>query len=162
MENQQLLATSMDPSISSQQRLTANQALQNQMLKTVMAITPLPPEATTASETGYVYHATNLENAHDILSSGHLEAHEPSFGTDQDAWPDGGTEKRSYWSKNAGAVHSFAPAEGRSVILRAPQKAAKFMRESTGDMFTRQRVPAQHLEILTKDGWRPISELSKP
>jgi hypothetical protein len=111
---------------------------------------------------GYVYHATNLERAHDIAQSGKLDVHKPSYGTDQEVWPDGTTEKRSYFSKNAASVWHFAPEEGKPVILRTVHDPAIHKTESTGDIYATKKVPAERLEILGNDKqWHPISELDE-
>jgi len=112
---------------------------------------------------GYVYHATNLERAHDIANSGKLDVHKPSYGTDQDVWPDGTTEKRSYFSKNAAGVWHFAPEEGKPVILRTAHDPAIHKTESTGDIYSTKKVPAEKLEVFGNDKqWHPISEFATP
>ncbi len=109
-------------------------------------------------EDGYLYHATNLENAIDI-SSGSLRTFGPSHGTDQDSWPDGSQERRSYWTAGGGKVaSSFAPEGGRPVLLRVPTSKVQAKRESTGDVYLRKSVPAAHLEILHSSGkWLPLA-----
>jgi hypothetical protein len=109
------------------------------------------------SEPGYVYHASNQENARDIIAAKKLNVFRPNYGTDQRTWPDGGPERRSYWSEKAGVVWQFAPEQGKPVILRTKRTEA-FQRESTGDVFTRKAVPADAVEILTADGWKPLVE----
>jgi len=118
------------------------------------------PNAELKSEPGYLYHGTTLENAREIHYSRFLEAHEPGFGTEQDAWPDGSDEQRSYWTSDAAATRHFTP-EGQPVVLRVnASKVGTFRREKgTGDYFTRQAVPADQIQIFTKRGWRPLSEL---
>lgn len=119
------------------------------------------PSADTASEPGFLYHATNAERAREIQASGELKTFPPDFGTDQAAWPDGGVEPRSYWNPNAGTVHSFAPEEGASVVLRT-RKTAAFKREGTGDFFARGPIAADQLEVLTADGWKPLTGAVPP
>ncbi len=115
------------------------------------------PDSETKSEDGYVYHATNVENAANI-AQGKLETHKPWEFTDQGAWPDGATEKRTYWSEKADNVWQFAPEDGAPVILRA-KKTDAFTSESTGDIFTRKPVDAKDIEILGEDGqWHPLPE----
>src|SRR5262249_16615913 len=116
----------------------------------------LRPDARMESEPGYVYHATNEDNAYGIGESGTLDTHEPWHGTDQNAWPDGSVEPRSYWTENAGTAWHFAPEEGRSVLLRTRHENVPG-RESTGDSFSTDPVPADRLEIWTDRGWEPFT-----
>ena len=113
------------------------------------------PDEKLTAEPGYVYHATNEERAEDIRASRYLKLYPPHYGTDQQAWPDGASDKRSYWSLNAGSVWQFAPEEGKPVVLRTKQTSA-FKKESTGDIYTRHSVPAKQVEILTDKGWEPL------
>lgn len=114
---------------------------------------PIPPSSSTASERGWLYHATNIDSAYQIAESGSLLTHKPWHGTDQETWPDGSTQKRSYWSPRADVVWSFAPKDGQSVILRTAA-TKDFRREPfTGDVYTTKKVPASRIEILTDEGW---------
>lgn len=101
------------------------------------------------------YHATNIENAWDIAGS-KLDTHRPDYGTDQDAWPDGSRERRSYFGtpKN---VWQFAPEHGKPVVLRVGRDAADFKRESTGDIYTTKPVASKQIQILTDKGWLPLN-----
>ena len=115
------------------------------------------PSAKTPTEPGYVYHATNTERAEEIAKKG-LKLHKPNYGTDQSAWPDRSTEKRAYFSENAGAVWQFAPEEGKAAILRAKKEAHDFKTEGgTRDIYTTKPVPPKKLEILTQEGWKPLA-----
>jgi len=116
---------------------------------------PVSPDASTPSNPGYVYHATNDERVHDIAREG-LKPHRPWEFTEQDAWPDGGTEPRVYFTPRAGSAWQFAPEEGRSVLLRVPAMVAQ-RGDGTGDRFARKKVPASNIEILTTDGWVPLA-----
>lgn len=116
------------------------------------------PDRNTPSEEGYLYHATNEDGLQGIHESGHVAVHRPWHGTDQEVWPDGSTEKRSYWSANAAGVWPFAPEEGSSVIIRHP-KVAGFKKESgTGDWVTNKKVPSKQVEVLTEEGWVPLAK----
>jgi hypothetical protein len=115
---------------------------------------PVAPTASTPSEPNYVYHATNVERAADIAREG-LKPHRPWKFTDQRTWPDGGTETRVYFTPNAGVAWGFAPEEGRPVLLRVPKFVAQ-SGDGTGDRFSRKRVPAAYIEILTTEGWVPL------
>ena len=114
------------------------------------------------SEEGYLYHATNHDRARDIAESG-LDTHKPSYGTDQEAWPDGSTDKRSYFTKQADHAWQFSPEEGKPALLRMKQDPAIHSRESTGDFYSKKKIPANKIEVLGDDKqWHPISELSEP
>jgi hypothetical protein len=115
------------------------------------------PDSNVESETGYLYHATNSDNAQDIAQSA-LKVFPPHHGTDQSCWPDGKREKRAYLSASANKVWMFAPEDGKAVILRVPRTAGAFKQEvGTGDMYTNQPIPAKHLDILHDDGWVPLT-----
>ncbi len=111
-------------------------------------------------EPGYYYHATSDTNLHDIRDSGHLQTYGPSHGTDQNVWPDGGGERRSYFAESPKIASSFTPENGKPVILRVPREAANFRRESgTHDIYSRGTIGAGKLEFYGKDGsWHPVVE----
>lgn len=120
------------------------------------------PTSSTPSEPGYLYHATVVHRAHDIAQSGGVRTHRPNFGTEQDVWPDGSTEKRSYWTARAGVAHSFVPEDGEPALLRARDVDVGAKRErGTGDMVATKRVPAAKVEILTDEGWQPLTTWSR-
>ena len=110
----------------------------------------------------YYYHGTSHWNAQDIQDEGHLHPHAPDYGTDQAAWPDNGTEDRSYWSHDPSIVRSFYPEEGHPTLLRAPRKVAPFKPErGTSDTYSSHPVPIEHLEAYSGGGnWTPLSEWS--
>ena len=115
------------------------------------------PDASTPSEEGYVYHATNRDRAVDIAREG-LKPHRPWEFTDQRVWPDGGAGPRVYFTPRAHVAWSFAPEEGEPVLLRTRFPTER--ESGTGDRFARARVPAKHLDILTTAGWVPIARLT--
>ena len=120
------------------------------------------PTRDTPSEPGFYYHATNQERARDIARAGKIVVRGPSWGTDQNVWPDGATEKRAYFSPKANVVWQFAPEEGRPAIIRVPVGAAKFRRESTSDVYSTKPVPTTNAEVMAKDGtWHPLSILKR-
>jgi len=151
-----------DPSIAyeiTKDHLTEDRKYYKKLKKIEKAFEPHRPSEKTETENGYVYHATNEDNARDIAGS-HLKPHRPWHGTDQSTWPDGSTEKRSYWSNKASAVHSFAPAEGKSVILRTKQADHFKPERGTGDVVTTKKVHSNDLEIKHKDGsWHPLNHV---
>lgn len=111
------------------------------------------------SEPGYVYHATNAERAQDIANEG-LKVHTPSHGTDQQAWPDGATEKRSYFTDKAHQAWHFAPEDGKPALLRMKQDPNVHQRESTGDFYSKKKIGADKLEVLGNDQqWHSMAEL---
>lgn len=140
-------------------RKTAQQ-LDNEIAASLLTYQPpaktIRPSASIESQEGYIYHATNRERAVEIAKDG-LKPHAPSFGTDQNEWPDGSREKRSYWISRAGSAWSFAPEYGEAVLLRAlrSQLDTKIER-GTGDVVTTKKVPVSKIEILTEQGWIPL------
>lgn len=121
------------------------------------------PHEKLTSEEGWLYHATNEDNAAEIARTGKLATFKPWEGTDQDSWPDGGRGKRAYFSKTAHSVWSFVPEHGRGVILRT-RMTKQFRKEAAyligiEDYYTTKPVPASALEILTDEGWRPLLEV---
>lgn len=121
-----------------------------------MSTTFVSPDASTPSEPGFIYHATNVYHLYDIAQDGFLKPHKPWFGTEQSTWPDGSTESRSYWSTQANVVYAFAPEERPSVIIRTPWTKI-FRRETTGDVYTTKKIPVNALEVLTESGWIPVT-----
>lgn len=120
-------------------------------------ITERMPEAFGTDSEDFYYHVTNQDRAEEILR-GSLRTHGPSFGTDQDAWPDGSIEKRSYWvgRNNVDNVWQFAPEDGKAVLLRVNKTASVFKVEATGDIYSRKAVPAAAISVLTKEGWKSV------
>jgi len=118
------------------------------------------PDSNTESDPSFFYHATNEENLWDIKSSGVLEVFPPNHGTEQDSWPDGSEDNRSYWTDRASLAWQFAPELGRPVILRTP-KSHLFRREAgTGDYYTSVAVPVNLLEVRAADGsWVAVSSI---
>lgn len=101
----------------------------------------------------FYYHATNLDNALDIATSGSLVPHGPGYGTDQSVWPDGSREKRSYFGRTPDSVQWFYPEEGRPLLLRVPADAVKFKEErGTRDIVTTQRISVDVIECRTDAG----------
>jgi hypothetical protein len=113
-----------------------------------------------SSEAGYLYHATNTDNAYDIAHSG-LKPFPPGYGTDQACWPDGRREKRIYFTPRANAAWQFAPENGHPVILRT-KRTSEFRNETgTGDVYALKPIPASRLEVLTDTGWAPLAPLAE-
>lgn len=116
------------------------------------------PGCETPSEEGFVYHATNEDGLQGIVEAGHVKTFRPWHGTDQREWPDGSTEKRSYWSKHAGHVWQFAPEDGNPVIIRT-RLSDRLRRETTGDYYSTKKIPASDVEVMTDDGeWKPLAD----
>jgi hypothetical protein len=124
---------------------------------------PVEPKTMLAgiqAEEGYVYHVTNLDNLNEIADSGTLRTHRPNEFTDQDAWPDGSTQKRSYFGTRP--LPDFAPSEGQPVVVRL-KRDKRIKTESTGDLYASKEIPASELEYLgVDDAWHPVSELKAP
>lgn len=108
-------------------------------------------------ESGYMYHATNLERAEEIANSG-IRRHKADEFTDQTTWPDGSVERRNYFTPTAKNTWQFAPEEGMPVLLRVKQDTHPFKAErGTGDYYSVQDVPSSKIEYLSDDGrWLPI------
>lgn len=121
-------------------------------------VTPAKLTKEISSNPDYAYHATNQERLYEMADSRELQTHRPSFGTDQQAWPDGSTEKRAYFSDKAGTVWQFAPEDGTPVVVRTPK--AELRTENTGDLYSRKPVSSDKLEFLGSDGeWHPVDDL---
>ncbi len=119
----------------------------------------LRPDSHTPTTAGYLYHGTGLDVLLDIAQYG-IRTYNPWSGTDQSTWPDGATERRAYFAPLASQVWAFThPDAGRPVILRVLRRGHPFKRESTGDWYTRKRVPPDKVEIGLADGtWEPIAK----
>lgn len=123
---------------------------------------PAEPHGQLTSDPGYLYHATNVDGLTDIAQSGYIDVFEPWHGTDQDMWPDGATEPRAYFSPKAEIVWQFAPEYGQPAIIRVPDSVARFRKESTGDIYSREPVPVEHGEYLASDGkWYPLRAMAE-
>ena len=124
-------------------------------------IQPVSPDDTTENHPDFVYHATSLNRVYDIIDFGFIQPHKPWHGTDQEAWPDGSTKSRIYFSENASVVWCFSPEEGGcSVILRVEKRSFKFKKESgTGDIYYEGKIPIKNVEILVEDGNKKWIEL---
>jgi ADP-ribose pyrophosphatase YjhB (NUDIX family) len=106
----------------------------------------------------HLYHTTSRDNLDDIAANG-LEPHGPDFRGEQDAWPDGGDEKRVYFASRPGGALSFS--ERDHVLLRVksePVKAKGLKAEfPDSDYYTRKKVAPEHIEVLQDDGsWAPL------
>jgi hypothetical protein len=62
----------------------------------------------------------------EAIAEGRLQTHRPGYGTEQDEWPDGSREKRSYWTHDPKIARSFYPEEGRPALIRAKRESADF------------------------------------
>ena len=112
-----------------------------------------------SAEGGYFYHATHEWNAHDIAHD-KLRPHRPWHGTDQSSWPDGETEKRSYFHHDRNQVGAFHPEGGKPVVLRVHSSHADFKREKgTGDHYVKHTIRPEHIEVETGDGtYKPLKQ----
>lgn len=117
----------------------------------------IEPSSDLKSDPGFAYHATNIDNLFDIINEGKLKVFGPSHGTDQEAWPDGSEEGRSYWSKDASIVHSFAPSEGTPVVIRTRLTNGFKIEKGTGDLYRTSPLDANKIEVLLDSGWVKIT-----
>jgi hypothetical protein len=121
-------------------------------------LTPLTEAARPEGESGYVYHVTSIERAHEIAADGWLRAHEPGDYTDQETWPDGSVEPRVYFGATTNLLH-FAPDEGEPVLLRMTR--AEHKRDgTTPDLVLARDVAASELQILAGHTWTDLSGLA--
>jgi hypothetical protein len=113
-----------------------------------------------AGEPGYAYHATNTDRLREIADSGELRTHEPHQFTDQDMWPDGAIEPRSYFGASPEHLWQFAPEEGTPTAIRT-RMAPNIRRErGTNDLYSRDPIGVDALEYLGADNaWHPVSSL---
>ena len=109
------------------------------------------------NESTYFYHITNEQRLYDIIDSKNLLPHEPWDYTEQEAWPDGSVEKRSYFSKSPSMF--FAPEEGKPVVLRLNSNSAGFKRESTGDYYVVEPISIKYIEAKMNNNWVPLIEI---
>jgi len=125
-------------------------------------VTPAKLTREVTSDEGFAYHATNMQRLYEIADSGKLKTHRAHEFTDQDTWPDGSTEKRAYFSHNAGTVWAFAPEDGTPVLVRTPNTGLKVER-TTKDIYSQKPISAKRLEYLGQDGnWHPVDNLVTP
>jgi hypothetical protein len=103
---------------------------------------------------GYAYHTTPHQNLDDIAREG-LMPYAPDYGTDQEAWPDGGEEDRIYFSPTEQGTEPFQHSSGQP-ILRVPMSAISGRERYTGDMYARHAIPPSVIEVRTEDGYVPI------
>jgi hypothetical protein len=104
----------------------------------------------------YFYHVTNKDRVYDIINDEFLKTYKPWNFTDQNVWPDGSIEKRSYFTETP-AIY-FAPPEGEPVILRVKSSVAPFKRESTGDYYLTKSLHINALEIKIDDEWVSLND----
>jgi len=113
----------------------------------------------------YFYHTTTRDSLYDIIADGELIVGRPQDSevwTDepQQTWPDGSTQRRSYWSDSeAGTVDFSRP---QAVVVRVAKTSVPNMKEeSTGDFYMTKPVDADLLEVLTDGGWVRLNQLKE-
>jgi hypothetical protein len=123
-------------------------------------ITPAKVTGSITSEEGYAYHATSKDRLYDIADSGELKVNEPWDYTEQDMWPDGSTEMRSYFSSKADTTMAFTPDPSNPVIIRTKNTGIK-TEKGTGDLYHTKPIPSSELEFLGDDGgWHSVDTLT--
>ena len=107
----------------------------------------------------YYYHATLMSIAFEILEEGKLKPHKPNYGTEQDFWPDGSAEKRSYFGLTPKSVEPFYP-DGKPLLLRVRRDQFSFKKENgTPDIYFTKSIPAKNLEFLKDGKWYKLENL---
>jgi len=125
---------------------------------TPMASTYTAPSNALKPEKGYVYHGTNSYNIQNIINDGVLDTFAPDYGTEQDEWPDGGQENRSYWTSNPATTQYFTAEGGQPVVVRTKQADTAFQQEQgTGDIYANVKIPASKIEVLVDNKWVPLT-----
>jgi len=108
----------------------------------------------------YLYHGTNSDNLYEILDSGYIDVFPPDYGTNQDEWPDGQLEERSYWTPSQATTQYFFPEEGEPVVLRTMADRRFRAERSTGDWYTTNRIPVSDLEVEKNGQWIPLTTMT--
>jgi len=117
---------------------------------------PMKVDGPVPSDNRHVYHITNLENALQIAKQG-LLTHSPSYGTDQETWPDGTSGRRSYWMNSAEHIWQFAPDEGQAVLLRARLDHNFEIEHTTNDYYATDTIWPHLIDIYCEDGkWHSL------
>jgi len=115
------------------------------------------------AEEGYVYHTTDEYPLYDIADSGKLKLFGPSYGTEQDTWPDGSRKKRAYFGLSPKAVSPFQKGDnGKPVLLRTKRTETIKEERGTSDLYSEKTIPADQFEYFGEDGaWHSVAELSE-
>lgn len=114
----------------------------------------------TPHDENYLYHGTSQDRLNDIMTAGKMGTFRPWHGTEQDAWPDGSTEKRSYWGPSPTHVEPFIP-DYPPALVRAQRAHVNARPErGTGDFYAVKPVSTRHLEYFDGVGWRPVSDMA--
>lgn len=121
-----------------------------------------PRENATTRENDYYYHTTYSYTVSDIKYSGKLKTGRPQDSevwTDepQQIWPDGSSERRSYWCKTEADTIKFSRDDATVIRVHAKDVPGGMKSEGTGDYYARKSIPASKLEYLGEDEqWHPI------
>ncbi len=107
----------------------------------------------------HVYHTTSIGNLDDIAAGG-LEPQGPGYRDEQDTWPDGGTERREYFSTVPGGALKFS--EPDHVLLRVTQPEKLRAEFKDQDYFVRKPVRPEDIEVQGIDGqWIPLAPVAR-
>jgi hypothetical protein len=119
----------------------------------------------TQNSNEHYYHTTHRDNLNDIRGGG-LKTFHPNHGyktgrnwAPQHSWPDGGKEKRSYWSHSEEGTKPFS--ESGHTTIRVHRSGAPHMkRESgTGDYYSHKPIDAKHIEVKGKgEKWENLKK----
>jgi len=103
-------------------------------------------------DAAHLYHTAPGHFARDIAEQGVINTFPPDYGTEQDMWPDRGTENRSYWTTTPGGTVPFA--QDSPVLFRTPRSERFQPERGTADWFTREPVsPLEYYDVT--GNWSP-------
>jgi len=112
---------------------------------------PLSQDRELEEHPEFLYHATTPDNVWNIIQHGFLVTNRPWYGTEQQVWPDGSTEKRSYWSPRANRIFQWVPSH-QGAIIRT-RLTNLFRQEGRSiEWYTRKKIPINQLEVMALDG----------
>lgn len=107
---------------------------------------------------GYLYHVTDLQAAQSIAGDA-LRPNDPTFRQEQLAWPDGGSGKRTYFTRDPQQSVPFQTAGPQALIRVKEAKAGRIADEfyQGPDAFASRKIGSQHLEVFGGDGqWHAL------
>lgn len=107
----------------------------------------------------YIFHTTARGNLEDIATDG-LRPQGPAHRGEQDAWPDGGTEPRVYFTTRAAGALKFSEPDHALLRVKTDAVRSRGLRAEfkDADYYGRKIVPPNALEYLGEDRqWHPLT-----